>query len=67
METQQDVANAVEELETAVSTFNEAKQEAIDEEELEETEDPINEQEVEDDEDNDEEQVDTAVDEEDAA
>ncbi len=34
--TQQDVTNIVEELEAAVSTFNDAKREAIDAEEIEE-------------------------------
>ena len=79
-EAQLDVAEALEELEAAVSIFNEAKQEAIDKEEIEGAEDPANEQEVEDDEEIVDEQVDTeentdnglegegeAVDEEDAA
>ena len=44
VETQQDVTDAVEELEAAVSIFNEAKQEVIDEEEIgapEEGEEPV--------------------------
>jgi len=46
VEIQQDVAEAAKALEAAVSTFNDAKQEAIDDEkELEETEAPVNEQE----------------------
>jgi CRISPR/Cas system CSM-associated protein Csm2 small subunit len=46
VEIQQDVAEAAKALEAAVSTFNDAKQEAIDDEkELEETESPVNEQE----------------------
>ena len=62
VETQQDVAEAVEELEAAVSTFNDAKQEAIDDEDLEGTEDPVNDQEAVEDELNDDEQVDTEED-----
>jgi hypothetical protein len=52
-ETQQDVAEAVEALEAAVSTFNDAKQEAIDEEEIgasEEGEEPVQGEELADDE-----------------
>ena len=59
VETQQDVTDAVEELEAAVSIFNDAKQEAIDEEE---TEDPANEQDAEDDEEIVDDQVDTEAD-----
>ncbi len=52
-ETQQDIDDAVEELEAAVSTFNDAKQEAIDEEEIgasEEGEEPVQGEELADDE-----------------
>ncbi|NLL98522.1 MAG: hypothetical protein GX223_04355, partial [Tepidanaerobacter sp.] len=52
-ETQQDVAEAVEALEAAVSTFNDAKQEVIDEEEIgasEEGEEPVQGEELADDE-----------------